>query len=346
MRTLSRRLLIAPALLVLLGGLTAATTTPAASSSGVAPGNAAQTRYPRPEPIRGPAATHDPSMIRLADGSWETFATHYGIEIYRSPDRVHWHYAGQALPGGVTWADAYQPGGAKDLWAPDVSLHHGTYYLYYSVSSFGSNNSAIGLATSRTARPGSWTDHGLVFASKTTDDFNAIDPGLLVDARGRWWLTLGSFWSGIKAIRLDPTTGKQLTSDTTLHALAQRPFPDALEGAYVVRHGSHYYLFASYDNCCQGLNSTYNIRVGRSTGPVGPFFDRSGRAMTDGGGTQLLATHGNIIGPGGQSVLRVGGRENEKDYLVYHYYNGRDAGTPRLAVNRLRWRGGWPTVTY
>jgi arabinan endo-1,5-alpha-L-arabinosidase len=276
-------------------------------------------------------------MIRLQNGDWEVFATHYGIEIYRSPDRVHWHYSGQALPDGVDWAADYQP--ATDLWAPDVSRHHGVYYLYYSVSSFGSNMSAIGLATSRTARPGQWTDQGLVYASAPTDDFNAIDPGLLVDAKGRWWLTLGSFWSGIKIIRLDPATGKP-RADAPLRSVAQRPFPDPIEGAYAIRHGRYYYLFASYDFCCQGLNSTYNIRVGRSTRPTGPYVDRSGVAMTDDGGEQLLATHGYVIGPGGQTVLRIGHR----DYLVYHYYNGRDAGTPRLGINRLRWQGGWPTV--
>jgi arabinan endo-1,5-alpha-L-arabinosidase len=280
-------------------------------------------------------------MIRLKDGTWEVFATHYGIETYASPDRVHWHYIGEALPGGVDWADAYQPGGAKDLWAPDVSYHQGRYYLYYAVSSFGSNMSAIGLATSRTARPGSWHDHGRVYASSPTDDFNAIDPALLVDASGRWWLTLGSFWSGIKAIRLDPTTGKPLPG-AVLHSLAERAFPDALEGAYVTRHGGYYYLFASFDFCCQGLNSTYNIRVGRSRSPIGPFLDRSGHAMTDGGGTLILASHDYVIGPGGQTVLRIG----KRDYLVYHYYNRRDAGTPRLAINRISWRGGWPRVTY
>jgi arabinan endo-1,5-alpha-L-arabinosidase len=332
----------ATSLLLLVVAITAVSCTQAPASPPLTAGTgreAASVNYPDPEPVRGPAQTHDPSMIRLTDGSWEVFATHHGIDMYRSPDRVNWHYTGQALPGGAAWADAYQPGGAKDLWAPDVSYHHGTYYLYYAVSSFGSNNSAIGLATSRTALPGSWTDHGLVYASATTDDFNAIDPGLLVDAQGRWWLSFGSFWSGIKAIQLDQATGKPRTG-ATLHALAQRPPPDAVEGAYIVRHERYYYLFASYDKCCQGLDSTYKIRVGRSTSPVGPFDDRSGRAMTDDGGTLLLATHGSIIGPGGQSVLHSPGH----DYLVYHYYNGRDAGTPRLAVNTLNWAAGWPTV--
>lgn len=305
-----------------------------------APAYAAASRQPYPLPVRGPAATHDPSMVRLHDGSYEVFATHDGIEIYASPDRVHWHYIGQALPGGAKWAGAYQNGAATDLWAPDVSYHHGRYYLYYAVSSFGSNHSAIGLATSRTARPGTWHDHGLVLDTQTTDDANAIDPGLLVDAQHRWWLSYGSFWSGIKMVRLDPVTGKP-AAGAVVHALAQRPAPDALEGAYVVGHGRYYYLFASYDFCCRGLQSTYNIRVGRSRHPDGPFVDRSGRPMMQDGGTHVLSTHGYVIGPGGQSVLHDRGQ----DWLVYHYYNGRDAGTPRLAINRLVWQNGWPVIT-
>ncbi|HEY2271785.1 MAG TPA: arabinan endo-1,5-alpha-L-arabinosidase [Jatrophihabitantaceae bacterium] len=296
-------------------------------------------QYPNPRPIRGFAATHDPSMVRLRNGSYEVFATHDGIEIYASPDRVHWHSIGQALPDGAPWADTYQNGNATDLWAPDVSFHHGKYYLYYAVSTFGSNHSAIGLATSRTARPGSWHDHGLVVATDTSDDANAIDPGLLLDQHHRWWLSYGSFWSGIKLIQLDPSTGKPMP-DATVTSLAQRPSPDAVEGAYIVHHGSYYYLFASYDFCCRGVNSTYNVKVGRSTDPDGPYVDAAGTPMMDDGGTQVLATHGYVIGPGGQTVLR----DRHRDWLVYHYYNKRDAGTPRLAINPLRWRDGWPVV--
>jgi arabinan endo-1,5-alpha-L-arabinosidase len=339
-----RRILLTLAgVLVVLAGTAASTSAGTAASARAgtaASASAAPASYPNPLPIKGFAATHDPSMVRLADGSYETFATHEGVEIYASPDRVRWHYIGQALPDGAPWADPYQNGNASDLWAPDVSFHAGRYFLYYAVSSFGSNHSAIGLATSRTARPGSWTDHGLVLATNTTDDANAIDPGLLVDAQGRWWLSYGSFWSGIKMVRLDPATGKPVPN-ATVYSLAQRPAPDAVEGAYVVRHGGYYYLFASYDFCCRGLDSTYNIKVGRSRSPVGPYVDRSGVAMMDDGGTQVLATHGYVVGPGGQTVLRDRGR----DWLVYHYYNGRDAGTPRLAINGLTWRNGWPVVT-
>lgn len=340
-RLLGRRsaLLAAGAGLALVPALPAtAAVAPVTRSAAAASASAS---YPYPQHVTGGVATHDPSMIRAKDGSWYVFSTGPGIQIRHSRDRTYWRYEGEVLPQGATWASTYQGGGAHDIWAPDVSYHHGTYYLYYAVSSFGSNNSAIGLATSKTLRPGSWTDHGLVYASTTTSDFNAIDPGLIVDPQGRWWLSLGSFWSGIKMIQLDPATGKPSTPDTTRYSLVDRHVPpNAVEGAYVVHHGGYYYLFASFDFCCQGLSSTYNIRVGRSTSVTGPYVDESGTPMLAGGGTTILATHGYVVGPGGQTVLRDGGRE----LLVYHYYDGLDGGTPHLGINPLRWVGGWPVV--
>jgi arabinan endo-1,5-alpha-L-arabinosidase len=331
--TARRKVVLLVGVLLAALGLTLSVSTPAAAWSEAKP-------YPDPEPVAGGVNTHDPSMIRAKDGSYYVFSTHNGIEIRHSTDRVHWLFVGEVLPNGATWASAYQPGGAKDAWAPDVSYHGGVYYLYYAISSFGSNHSAIGLATSHTLRPGSWQDQGLVYASQPTDDFNAIDPALTVDISGRWWLSMGSFWSGIKLIELDPSTGKPAAWNTTRYSLAQRPFPDPIEGSYIYRHGGYYYLFASFDFCCQGLNSTYNIRVGRSALITGPYVDEAGIPMLSGGGTTILATHGYVIGPGGQTVLRDRGH----DLLVYHFYDRRDAGTPRLGLNRLAWDAGWPSV--
>ncbi|WP_295694617.1 arabinan endo-1,5-alpha-L-arabinosidase [Lapillicoccus sp.] len=334
---------------------TASAVTARAPSSATTPGaaatpRAAAARYPLPLPVTGGASTHDPSMIRVADGSYYVFSTHDGIQIRHSSDRTDWRFVGSVLPGGATWAADYQGGGATDLWAPDVSFHRGIYWLYYSVSSFGSNQSAIGLATSRTAAPGSWTDQGLVYASHdaahsptgVADDLNAIDPGLLVDAQGRWQLSLGSFWTGIKMIQLDPATGKPSSATPTRTSLAERPKVqyDPIEGAYIYLHDGWYYLFTSNDFCCQGLNSTYNIRVGRSRTPTGPYLGRGGTPMMAVGGSMVLSTHDYVIGPGGETVLHDRG----VDWLVYHYYNQRDAGTPRLGINRITWVDGWPAL--
>jgi arabinan endo-1,5-alpha-L-arabinosidase len=112
----------------------------------------------------------------------------------------------------------------------------------------------------------------------------------------------------------------------------------AIEAPYLYRHGAFYYLFTSFDRCCQGAQSTYRIMVGRSTSPTGPFVDRSGVAMTSGGGTEILAGHDAIHGPGGQSVIADAG----SDVLVYHYYANDNSA--RLGINLIRWDSDWPVV--
>ncbi|MGH3321508.1 MAG: arabinan endo-1,5-alpha-L-arabinosidase [Streptosporangiaceae bacterium] len=146
------------------------------------------------------------------------------------------------------------------------------------------SSSAIGFATSPTGEPVSWHDKGMVYGSRPSDTFNALDPALVVDADGRWWLSFGSFWSGIKMIEINPATGKQAPWNTTRYSLAQRPPPDAIENSYVVRHGGDYYLFASFGFCCRGTDSTYRVMVGRSRHITGPYYDRQGTPMLQGGG--------------------------------------------------------------
>ncbi|USX56283.1 arabinan endo-1,5-alpha-L-arabinosidase [Lentzea sp. HUAS12] len=295
--------------------------------------------YPQPARLTGDVAAHDPSMIRDS-GGYTVFSTHNSIETRRSANGVKFTRGGAALSTKPAWHFRYNPDG--DVWAPDVSYHGGRYLMYYSVSRFGSNNSAIGLAVSSTAKPGSWVDRGIVYTSSTRDNYNAIDPALLVDAGGRWWLSFGSFWSGIHMIRIDPVTGKQSTTDTARRHLAFRPEgAHAVEAPYIVRHGGYYYMFVSFDRCCARKESTYRIMVGRSANPTGPYLDRAGISMLNGGGTQVLGTHGNVIGPGGQSVLRDGA----EDVLVYHYYDGAAGGREALGINRLGWDSqGWPYV--
>lgn len=303
---------------------------------------AASATYPNPGRVTGNVTVHDPSMIRGQDGAYYLFSTGSGLEIRTSTDRVAFSLVGQVLPNGASWAAPFTGGNTKALWAPDVSFHGGKYLLYYAASTFGSNTSAIGLATSPTAKPGSWTDQGMVYSSSSSGDFNAIDPDLFVDSTtGRWWLTFGSFWSGVKMIEIDPATGKQRAANPTRSSIAQRAFPDALEAPTIFRHGSMYYLFTSWDTCCRGVNSTYRTMVGRSASVGGPYVDRTGVPLTSGGGTEVVSTHGTIIGPGGGGALA----DTDHDLLVYHYYNGNSNGTPTLGINFLQWdSAGWPVL--
>lgn len=317
---------------------------PATASLGApAPGVPNPRGYPDPMAITGDVDdVHDPSMVRAPDGTYLLYSTGDNLEIRTSPDRRTWTRTGSVWPDGAPWTEPYTSATDRSaLWAPDVSYHDGTFYLYYAASSFGSRHSAIFLATSTTGLTGSWQDRGLVWQTREGEAYNAIDPNLLVDDTG-WWLSFGSFWSGLRMVRLDPATGKP-SGDKKLYALATRPqdVDRAIEAPYVISRDGYYYLFAAFDACCRGTSSTYRTMVGRSRTVTGPYLDRDGKAMTVGGGTEVLASHGTIIGPGHPAVLHDGA-----DWvLVYHYYyDDRTPATGRLAMNLLDWADGWPVA--
>jgi len=295
--------------------------------------------YPNPAAISGSTGAHDPTAVKTPGGTYLVAVTGNNLTLKTSANRTSWSNAGAVWPGGAPWTTTYT-GGSAQLWAPDLSFHNGQYYLYYAASTFGSQRSAIFLATSTTGASGSWTNRGLVIESSTSVNYNAIDPNLVVDQQGQWWLTFGSFWTGIKMIRIDPGTGLRSTSDTAVRALAQRTTAGgAIEAPNIYYRCGFYYLFVSFDVCCRGAQSTYRIMVGRSTSITGPYTDRNGTAMTAGGGTQILAAHGSIIGPGHQTVLA----DNGNDVLFYHYYTSSNASF--LGINLLGWdSAGWPFV--
>jgi len=206
--------------------------------------------------------------------------------------------------------------------------------LYYAASTFGSSVSGIFMAQSTTGASGTWTDSGLVTSTSSSSGWNAIDPHLVI-ANGAWYLSAGSFWNGIYLIPLSSSTGKP--SGEAMTHLAQRSSPDAQEASFIVNNGSYWYLFTSWDTCCQGTSSTYNIRVARSTSITGPYVDQSGVQALNGGGTEILGTHAPVYGPGGQSIL------NDVDgaVLFYHYYT---SSGNQLGINLLNFAGGWPVV--
>jgi arabinan endo-1,5-alpha-L-arabinosidase len=294
---------------------------------------------------------HDPTMAE-ENGTYYLFSTgdpagvigNGNIQIRTSRDLRDWTYAGTVFADQPAWITSTL-GSIPNLWAPDISYFGGLWHLYYAGSSFGSNNSVIGLATTPTLDPSSpryhWTDDGLVFQSTTSDDFNAIDPSLVTDASGGKWLVLGSFWSGIKLIALDAATGKPTSASTTVYSIAEKPSPDPEEGAGITYHDGYYYLFVAVGYCCRGISSTYHIEVGRSTSVTGPYADASGTAMTDGGGMELQGTDAGMIGPGSPFIFQAG---DGTDDLVYHYYDAYSDGDAWVQIRPLIWVDGWPVT--
>jgi len=300
---------------------------------------------------------HDPVLIREGLNYYSYSTGQRGrvpLVARRSRDLRHWTALPSPLAAIPDWALTAVPG-AREMWAPDIARVGGRYRLYYSVSRFGRQQSVIGLATSATLDPASpaygWRDEGLVVASKAGDAYNAIDPAFARDRQGGEWLAFGSFWGGIQLIRLDPRTGKAMPGAVPKPIARRGPGEgaggaNAIEAPFIVDHGGWYWLIVSFDLCCRGVKSSYHLAVGRSRAIEGPYVDRAGRAMLDGGGTVLLqadaAGRDRFRGPGHAGVLHNrGGR----DYLIHHAYDAAAGGAPTLRIARLRWdAAGWPFI--
>jgi len=277
---------------------------------------------------------HDPAIV-ATPGKYYLFSTGAGLLVHESSDLVRWRATGSVFAQKPAWITTTSASNPNELWAPDVRFFGGKYHLYYAASSFGSNVSCIGHATSASLDAASWEDHGAVICSAASDNWNAIDPAPVLDESGAPWLALGSFWGGLKLIQLDDSGARRGTSFVALATRANT----AVEAAYIAHHGSFYYLFESVDFCCKGVDSTYKIMVGRSADIAGPYVDRDGVPLLAGGGTLVVTGDGRWKGPGHNAILHT----TTGDYNVYHSYDARANGAPTLRVAELRWSSdGWP----
>lgn len=296
---------------------------------------------------------HDPVAAR--EGKYEyVFSTGQGISVLRSADGRHWQNMPPVFEKAPQWAVDSIKGYEGHTWAPDIIRHNGRYYLYYSVSTFGKNSSAIGVATATTLDPNKpgygWTDHGMVLRSYPTDKWNAIDPNVIIDEKGKPWMTWGSWWDGIQLIRLsDDMLGVSKTQPTR-YTIASRSRDaqgkyignkGAIEGPFLFHKNGWYYLFASFDYCCKGVDSNYKVAVGRAKNITGPYLDREGRDMLQGGGTIVLKGNDRYPGVGHCSVYHFGG----KDYIYFHGYDRQEDGHSKLLVREVKWdKAGWPVI--
>ena len=251
-------------------------------------------------PVAGMPFVHDPSTVVHFHGKYYVFSTGRGAPFYSSPDSVTWTREGIVFTQIPDAVHALVPkNNGTDVWAPDIIRIGDRFYLYYAVSSWGSFQSAIGLATNPVLDPKDpaykWTDRGVVVTSDGNEDLNAIDPGVILAPDGTLWICYGSYHGSIRVTQLDPHTGLALAPRTLGAPIATARESEASD---IVFHDRFFYLFVNHGSCCKGKDSTYNIRVGRARTITGPYLDRDGAPLATGGGTLFLASDAQRIGPG------------------------------------------------
>ncbi|KAF2728650.1 putative arabinan endo-1,5-alpha-L-arabinosidase A [Polyplosphaeria fusca] len=307
------------------------------------------TAYTTPLPCTGTCTNaHDPSLIRrTSDGTYFRFSTGNKIAIHTAPSiQGPWTYKGAALPSG---SKINKPG-RTDLWAPDVSKVGNTYYLYYSVSTFGSQDSAIGVATSTSMDPGSWTDGGSTgIQSSAGKAYNAIDGNLVFDGT-RYVMSFGSFWHGLYSVGMGNPPVRVGEGGASANVGYVPSGEHAQEAAFVYGEGGWWYLFFSVGKCCgydsgrPAKGAEYRIMVCRSREVGAGYVDQKGTACTAGGGTTVLESHDWVYGPGGQGVFSD---PSLGPVLYYHYVDTRIGyadGQKQFGINKLSFASGWPVV--
>src|SRR5580704_17643681 len=233
-------------------------------------------------PFYGDYFLHDPGTMIKNGNNYFVYGDGQGISGITSTDLRNWTAVSAIFTAGPpAWTSNSVPGFTGYFWAPDNAYFNGRYNIYYACSIFGTINSAIGLVTTPSLTSPVWTDQGKViqsnpdFATNATTDltaYNCIDPSVMVDTNGTVWLAFGSYSDGILIMQLDPTTGKRISPNSPLYRVANNGpvfFSNTEEGSCLYQRGSFYYLFVNFGGCCDGVDSTYNIRVGGSTNLTG-----------------------------------------------------------------------------
>lgn len=269
---------------------------------------------------------HDPSCIVECNGKYYTFGTGGGGLI--SPDGWHWE------------SGAVRPGGGA---APDAIKIGDRYLIAYSTTGGGMGGghaSAIMTMWNKDLDPNSpdfgYTEAVEVASSLVDEDCNAIDAGLLMGPDGRLWCTYGTYFGHIRQVELDPETGFRKEGNEAIDIGRN------MEASTMMYRDGWYYLLGTHGTCCDGVNSTYNIVVGRSRSPHGPFIDNVGRSMIEGGGKMVINAENRLIGPGhfGRYIEDEG-----VEKMSFHWEADMDqSGRSVLAIRPLLWKNGWPVA--
>ena len=270
---------------------------------------------------------HDPSTIAECEGKYYTFGTGGG---------------GLISPDGWTWkGGAVRPGGGA---APDVMKIGNRYLVIYGATGGGlggGHNGRILTMWNNTLDPNSpnfkYTEPIEVAASDGLEDNDAIDPGLLLDPNtGRLWVSYGTYFGNIRIIELDPNTGERIKGNK------EQDIAIDCEATDMIYRNGWYYLLGTHGTCCDGVNSTYNIVVGRSRSVTGPYIDNVGRDMLQGGGKMVIAAGDRVVGPGhfGRTIIDDGVEVMSCHYEADFNQSGRSV----LGLRPLLWKNDWPVA--
>jgi arabinan endo-1,5-alpha-L-arabinosidase len=288
----------------------------------------------------GNLGVHDPCMIKQGDTYYVLYT---GLMIKSSKDMINWKNLGPVFERGATfsWWNNDIPG-KVGLWAPDIHYADGKYHLYYSVSAWMNFNSSVGYATNTTLDKNDpnykWVDEGQVIGYKNGGDgVNCIDPNAFTDADGKEWLIYGSYKAGLRMVQLDPKTGKPFSDKPELYTITT----SLGEGSYIVKGPEYYYVFASRGKCCSGIQSTYQIVIGRSKTVTGPYLNKNGESWKDNKYTLFLAGNYDEPGRGHNGFFAQG----DTAYIVYHAYTRSQNGASLLNIKPMYMDAdGWPTL--
>ena len=270
---------------------------------------------------------HDPSTIMKCDGKYYTFGTGGGGLI--SEDGWNWY------PGAV------RPGGGA---APDALKIGDRYLVAYSSTGGGLGGGHAGRILTmwnRTLDPESpdfaYTEAVEVASSQVDEDCDAIDAGLFMDpVTGRLWCTYGTYFGFIRIVELDPKTGARVEGNEPVNIAID------CEATTIIWRNGWYYLLGTHGTCCDGVNSTYNIVVGRSRSVTGPYLDNVGRDMIAGGGKMVIDADDRQFGAGhfGRYIEDEG-----VEKMSFHWEADLDRSARSvLAIRPLLWVNDWPVA--
>ena len=290
--------------------------------------------------LKGNLFVHDPVMIKEAD-TYYVFST--GMRIKTSKDRINWVNAGSVFGGDSLKLDWWDDDIKEKigLWAPDIHYCNGKYHLYYSVSAWMNFNSSIGYVTNTTLNKNDpaykWVDEGQVISFKNGGKgVNVIDPNIFIDTDGKKYLIYGSYQAGLRLVELDNQTGKLKKDPPDITTLTT----SLGEGVFIIKGHGYYYIFASRGKCCSGMNSTYQIVIGRSTNLLGPYLNKEGESWVDNKYSLFLAGDSTEPGRGHNGFFT----EHDTTFIVYHAYTRSADGASLLNISPVYIdKEGWPS---